>query len=280
MSILHLVVSAIKSVCLSMRFDWIKEHMSMDELKKIGVQLHKERNINDLIRRLDELNTVQNEKQIGNIINKKFEDYSKDLYYVEKAIRNVLRHKKADTQEKILYQTMGESIGVIKFLKELDNNIRNKQIFENKIVRLFESDDVKNIVDKIYIQPDIGLKQLISESQLTDEEIKRYLEILIADGLVRKFHSKEGENYELTPRMAEYYKKYINSQRDIIKKQNTWSKFEVQETSDVLYVSGYCNTYNGLDRIVSREVVAYGNVKRKNRTIGTETRAMVYRALR
>jgi len=263
-SILHLVVSAIKSVCLSMRFDWIKEHMSMDELKKIGVQLHKERNINDLIRRLDELNTVQNEKQIGNIINKKFEDYSKDLYYVEKAIRNVLRHKKADTQEKILYQTMGESIGVIKFLKELDNNIRNKQIFE----------------DKIYIQPDIGLKQLISESQLTDEEIKRYLEILIADGLVRKFHSKEGENYELTPRMAEYYKKYINSQRDIIKKQNTWSKFEVQETSDVLYVSGYCNTYNGLDRIVSREVVAYGNVKRKNRTIGTETRAMVYRALR
>lgn len=114
---------------------------------------------------------------------------------------------------------MGESIGVIKFLKELDNNIRNKQIFENKIVRLFESDDVKNIVDKIYIQPDIGLKQLISESQLTDEEIKRYLEILIADGLVRKFHSKEGENYELTPRMAEYYKKYINSQRDIIKKQ-------------------------------------------------------------
>jgi len=279
-SILHLVVSAIKSVCLSMRFDWIKEHMSMDELKKIGVQLHKERNINDLIRRLDELNTVQNEKQIGNIINKKFEDYSKDLYYVEKAIRNVLRHKKADTQEKILYQTMGESIGVIKFLKELDNNIRNKQIFENKIVRLFESDDVKNIVDKIYIQPDIGLKQLISESQLTDEEIKRYLEILIADGLVRKFHSKEGENYELTPRMAEYYKKYINSQRDIIKKQNTWSKFEVQETSDVLYVSGYCNTYNGLDRIVSREVVAYGNVKRKNRTIGTETRAMVYRALR
>ena len=43
-----------------MRFDWIKEHMSMDELKKIGVQLHKERNINDLIRRLDELNTVQN----------------------------------------------------------------------------------------------------------------------------------------------------------------------------------------------------------------------------
>ena len=280
MSILHLVVSAIKSVCLSMRFDWIKEHMSMDEFKKIGVQLHKERNINDLIRRLDELNTVQNEKQIGNIINKKFEDYSKDLYYVEKAIRNVLRHKKADTQEKILYQTMGESIGVIKFLKELDNNIRNKQIFENKIVRLFESDDVKNIVDKIYIQPDIGLKQLISESQLTDEEIKRYLEILIADGLVRKFHSKEGENYELTPRMAEYYKKYINSQRDIIKKQNTWSKFEVQETSDVLYVSGYCNTYNGLDRIVSREVVAYGNVKRKNRTIGTETRAMVYRALR
>lgn len=252
----------------------------MDELKKIGVQLHKERNINDLIRRLDELNTVQNEKQIGNIINKKFEDYSKDLYYVEKAIRNVLRHKKADTQEKILYQTMGESIGVIKFLKELDNNIRNKQIFENKIVRLFESDDVKNIVDKIYIQPDIGLKQLMSESQLTDEEIKRYLEILIADGLVRKFHSKEGENYELTPRMAEYYKKYINSQRDIIKKQNTWSKFEVQETSDVLYVSGYCNTYNGLDRIVSREVVAYGNVKRKNRTIGTETRAMVYRALR
>ena len=208
-------------------------------------------------------------------------NYSKDLYYVkEKAIRNVLRHKKADTQEKILYQTMGESIGVIKFLKELDNNIRNKQIFENKIVRLFESDDVKNIVDKIYIQPDIGLKQLISESQLTDEEIKRYLEILIADGLVRKFHSKEGENYELTPRMAEYYKKYINSQRDIIKKQNTWSKFEVQETSDVLYVSGYCNTYNGLDRIVSREVVAYGNVKRKNRTIGTETRAMVYRALR
>ena len=280
MSIFHLVVSAIKSVCLSMRFDWIKEHMSMDELKKIGVQLHKERNINDLIRRLDELNTVQNEKQIGNIINKNFEDYSKDLYYVEKAIRNVLRHKKADTQEKILYQTMGESIGVIKFLKELDNNIRNKQIFENKIVRLFESDDVKNIVDKIYIQPDIGLKQLISESQLTDEEIKRYLEILIADGLVRKFHSKEGENYELTPRMAEYYKKYINSQRDIIKKQNTWSKFEVQETSDVLYVGGYCNTYNGLDRIVSREVVAYGNVKRKNRTIGTETRAMVYRALR
>ena len=131
----------------------------MDELKKIGVQLHKERNINDLIRRLDELNTVQNEKQIGNIINKNFEDYSKDLYYVEKAIRNVLRHRKADTQEKILYQTMGESIGVIKFLKELDNNIRNKQIFENKIVQLFESDDVKNIVDKIYIQPDIGLKQ-------------------------------------------------------------------------------------------------------------------------
>ena len=280
MSILHLVVSAIKSVCLSMRFDWIKEHMSMDELKKIGVQLHKERNINDLIRRLDELNTVQNEKQIGNIINKKFEDYSKDLYYVEKAIRNVLRHKKADTQEKILYQTMGESIGVIKFLKELDNNIRNKQIFENKIVQLFESDDVKNIVDKIYIQPDIGLKQLISESHLTDKEIKQYLEILIDDGLVRKFHSEEGENYELTPRMADYYKKYINSQRDIIKKQNTWSKFEVQETSDVLYVSGYCNTYNGFDRIVSREVVAYGNVKRKNKTIGTETRAMVYRALR
>lgn len=280
MSIFHLVVNAIKSVCLSMRFDWIKEHMSMDELKKIGVQLHKERNINDLIRRLDELNTVQNEKQIGNIINKNFEDYSKDLYYVEKAIRNVLRHRKADTQEKILYQTMGESIGVIKFLKELDNNIRNKQIFENKIVQLFESNDVKNIVDKIYIQPDIGLKQLISESQLTDKEIKQYLEILIDDGLVRKFHSKEGENYELTPRMAEYYKKYINSQRDIIKKQNTWSKFEVQETSDVLYVSGYCNTYNGLDRIVSREVVAYGNVKRKNRTIGTETRAMVYRALR
>lgn len=280
MSIFYLVVNAIKSVCLSMRFDWIKEHMSMDELKKIGVQLHKERNINDLIRRLDELNTVQNEKQIGNIINKNFEDYSKDLYYVEKAIRNVLRHRKADTQEKILYQTMGESIGVIKFLKELDNNIRNKQIFENKIVQLFESDDVKNIVDKIYIQPDIGLKQLISESQLTDKEIKQYLEILIDDGLVRKFHSKEGENYELTPRMAEYYKKYINSQRDIIKKQNTWSKFEVQETSDVLYVSGYCNTYNGLDRIVSREVVAYGNVKRKNRTIGTETRAMVYRALR
>ena len=252
----------------------------MDELKKIGVQLHKERNINDLIRRLDELNTVQNEKQIGNIINKKFEDYSKDLYYVEKAIRNVLRHNKADTQEKILYQTMGESIGVIKFLKELDNNIRNKQIFENKIVQLFESDDVKNIVDKIYIQPDIGLKQLISESHLTDKEIKQYLEILIDDGLVRKFHSEEGENYELTPRMADYYKKYINSQRDIIKKQNTWSKFEVQETSDVLYVSGYCNTYNGFDRIVSREVVAYGNVKRKNKTIGTETRAMVYRALR
>ena len=60
----------------------------MDELKKIGVQLHKERNINDLIRRLDELNTVQNEKQIGNIINKKFEDYSKDLelYYQLKKI--------------------------------------------------------------------------------------------------------------------------------------------------------------------------------------------------
>ena len=66
----------------------------MDELKKIGVQLHKERNINDLIRRLDELNTVQNEKQIGNIINKKFEDYSKDLYYVEKAIRNAILKKK------------------------------------------------------------------------------------------------------------------------------------------------------------------------------------------
>lgn len=243
----------------------------MDELKRLGMQLSEEKNPQHLINKLYEFNMIQNDKQCQNIINKDMKVYSDDLYSAEKAIRNVLKQRKSDDEEKQFYLTLGESMGVIKFLKCLYNNIRYKQIFEHSIEKLLKYDDFRNLINIIYKYPNINQNELQKKLNLNREQIETNIDKLISNKIIVQYGGENDSNYELSPLMVEFYKKNLKQCNNTVSRINAWSKATKIESDDII-----ANMYSELNYIEVKEVARYGKNKINDRPVRSKTKKLVY----
>lgn len=246
----------------------------MDELDKVVLQIKKENDYDILKMNLEELLEIFTEEQVKNILNKDMEKYSNQLLRQEKIIRSILRHHKADSEEKVFYQTLGESIGIIKFLKILDNNIRRNQNFEKKIQKLFFESDIERIVQKIFYKPNISREQIENEIKLNKKETGKYLDELVSNDMILKYGIYPQNNYELTPLMAEFIHK--NTDYDSKVRKKTWINLIKKDTAidNLDHIE-----YNHYIIEKTREVGKYARSREENNAVRDRGKELVYSKL-
>lgn len=247
----------------------------MDDLKKIELELKQEKDKKNLEKMLQEFFVVYTEIQIDNMINKKTNKYSNDLFHAEKIFRSLLRRYETTDEEKVFYQILGENIGIIKFLKLLYNNFMHRQNFEKQVKPLLDEEDTKNIIEEIFNHPNISQKELEMEIDLSSIKINEYLECLINKGIVSRYGCKNKFSYELTPltvEMIEIYHKNFISQKDKLNKQTMFSKYKNFNTEENLI-----DTNSNIQSL--RKVKEYGRFKDENITVRRKKRELEYTKL-
>lgn len=178
----------------------------MNDFKNLASQIDELQNQAELVKNIEMINKYYSNYISHKLVDRKLDEISEDMYEFEKFRRKLLRMYKMNDDLSKLYSAIGATNSISMMSKNIYSIICVDEDFKRKTNNLLKRKYVKNIIEYVYDKPDIRHTQLCEKLNIKANFLTELMKNLIDGDIIVKYKDGKYSYYELTSRMAEYYR--------------------------------------------------------------------------
>lgn len=181
----------------------------MNDFKNLASQIEELQNRAELVEKIEMINKYYSNYISHKLVERKLDEISGDMYEFEKFRRRLLQKYTFNDDLSRLYGAIGEANAISIMSKSIYNIMSVDDEFKRKTNNLIKRKYVKSIIEYVYAEPDIGHTQLCTKLNIKANFLTELMNNLIDSDIIVKYRDGKYSYYELTARMAEYYRREI-----------------------------------------------------------------------